>query len=163
MMSKSSPPPEDCAAEPAPPDAAGRHSIDLVMGPGDAQRVGRFRFFLAGQRWEWSDVVARIHGYEPGTLIPDTELLLSHKHPEDGQRVADALARVLEGEHRIIDTAGHIHWVIVVGERMFNAAGTLSGTAGFYVDITDTLQADITSGVSRVAALRAEIEQAKES
>lgn len=107
-----------------------------------------------------------MHGYEPRSVVPDTGLLLNHKHPEDRQRVADVLKRVLRGEpfssrHRIIDTAGRTHWVIVVGDRMLDEAGAVIGTSGFYIDITDTLQCDITSVVSQVAASRVEIEQAK--
>lgn len=128
--------------------------------------MGRFQFFLAGQRWEWSDAVAQMHGYEPGTVAPNTELLCAHKHPDDRQRVANALQRVLRGEpfssrHRIIDTAGRTHWVIVVGDRILDDVGAVIGTGGFYIDITEALQSDITSGVTGAAASRALIEQAK--
>ncbi|GBE66469.1 hypothetical protein MFM001_29310 [Mycobacterium sp. MFM001] len=75
-------------------------AVHLVIASGEPQRVGRFWFFLDGQRWEWSDAVARMHGYEPGTVVPTTELLLQHKHPEDRQRVAAVLGRVLSGESR---------------------------------------------------------------
>jgi hypothetical protein len=55
-----------------------------------------------------------MHGYEPGTVVPTTELLLDHKHPDDRQQVAAVLDLVLQGEpfssrHRIIDTAGQTH------------------------------------------------------
>jgi PAS domain S-box-containing protein len=149
------------------PGAAGELSaVDLVIGAGEPQRVGRFKFFLDGQRWEWSDTVARIHGYEPGTLVPTTELLLQHKHPDDRTRVAAVLDQVLSGEpfssrHRIIDTAGRTHWVVVVGDVMYDEAGALIGTTGFYVDVTESLQSEITSVLSDVAVARAEIEQAK--
>ena len=141
-------------------------AVDLVIGAGEPQRVGRFRFFLDGERWEWSDSVARMHGYEPGTMQPTTELLLRHKHPEDRQQVAAVLDRVLQGEpfssrHRIIDTAGHTHWVVVVGDRTLDHDGALVGTSGFYIDVTKALQSDITTVVSEVAASRAHIEQAK--
>jgi PAS domain S-box-containing protein len=140
--------------------------VDLVIGSGEPQRVGRFRFFLDAQRWEWSDAVARIHGYEPGTVVPTTELLLDHKHPDDRQQVAAVLDLVLQGEpfssrHRIIDTAGHTHWVVVVGDQMLDHDGGVSGTSGFYIDVTEALQSDITTVVSEVAASRAQIEQAK--
>lgn len=139
--------------------------VDLIIGHGEAQRVGRFRFFVEDQRWEWSDAVARMHGYEPGTVVPTTELLLQHKHPDDRPQVAAALERVLVGEpfssrHRIIDTAGHTHWVIVVGERMVDD-GAVIGTSGFYVDVTEVIQSDISTVVSDVFASRAGIEQAK--
>jgi PAS domain S-box-containing protein len=141
-------------------------AVDLVIGSGLPQRVGRFRFFLDGRRWEWSDAVARMHGYEPGTVEPTTELLLHHKHPDDRQQVAAVLDLVLQGEpfssrHRIIDTVGHTHWVVVVGDRMLDPAGAVLGTSGFYIDVTEALQSDITTVVSEVAASRAHIEQAK--
>ena len=107
-----------------------------------------------------------MHGYEPGTVTPSTELLLQHKHPEDRPQVAEVLERVVQGEpfssrHRIIDTGGQEHWVIVVGDRMLDDAGTVTGTAGFYVDVTDVLQADVSAAVSEVAEARGVIEQAK--
>jgi PAS domain S-box-containing protein len=140
--------------------------VDGAIGQGDPQRVGRFRFFLDGQRWEWSDPVARMHGYEPGAVVPDTELLLEHKHPDDREHVGAILDRVRHGEpfssrHRIIDTHGHTHWVVVVGDRMVDAAGVLVGTSGFYVDVTASLQSDLSTAVSEISASRAEIEQAK--
>ena len=143
-----------------------REAVELAVGTGEPQRVGRFRFYIDGQRWEWSENVERLHGYEPGTVTPTTELLLSHKHPDDRQQVAAVLDRVVDGEpfssrHRIVDTAGRTRWVIVIGDRMVDEAGNVVGTSGFYVDFTDTLQSDISAEVSKVAEARAEIEQAK--
>lgn len=140
--------------------------LDMVIGHGEPQRVGRFRYWLGEKRWEWSDTVARMHGYAPGTVVPSTELLLQHKHPEDRPQVAEVLERVIHGEpfssrHRIIDTAGQVHWVIVVGDRMLDDDGRVTGTAGFYVDVTEVLQADVSAAVSEVAESRAVIEQAK--
>lgn len=147
-------------------DAEVHSDLDLVVGHGEPQRVGRFHYWLGEQRWEWSDNVARMHGYEPGSVVPTTELLLQHKHPEDRAEVAAVLERVIEGEpfssrHRIIDTGGQVHWVIVVGDRMLDDNGTVTGTAGFYVDVTTVLQADVSAAVSEVAQSRAVIEQAK--
>jgi PAS domain S-box-containing protein len=128
--------------------------------------VGRFRFYIDGQRWEWSDAVERLHGYEPGNVTPTTELFLSHMHPEDREHVVAVLQKVMEGEpfssrYRIIDTAGRTHWVTVVGDRMLDDEGNVVGTSGFYVDLTDTMQSDISAAVSKVSEARAEIEQAK--
>jgi PAS domain S-box-containing protein len=150
-------------------DVVGQHelgAVDLVLGLGEPQRVGRFRFFLDGQRWEWSDAVARMHGYEPGEVEPTTELLRRHKHPEDRERVAAVLDHVLKGQpfssrHRIVDTAGHTRCVIVAGDRMLDDHGTPIGTSGFYIDVTDSLHTDITNVLEAVADARARIEQAK--
>ncbi len=153
-------------ATPVGDDAEAPSDLDLVIGHGEPQRVGRFKYWLGEQRWEWSDTVARMHGYEPGTVVPNTELLLQHKHPEDRPQVAELLQRVVQGEpfssrHRIIDTDGKIHWVIVVGDRMLDNTGTVTGTAGFYVDVTEVLQSDVSTAVSEVTESRAVIEQAK--
>jgi PAS domain S-box-containing protein len=141
-------------------------AVDLVLGLGEPQKVGRFRFFVDGQRWEWSDAVARMHGYQPGEIEPTTELLLQHKHPEDRERVEAVLERVLNGKpfssrHRIVDTRGHTHCVVVAGDRMVDDAGKPIGTSGFYIDVTDSLHTDITNVLEAVADARARIEQAK--
>lgn len=142
------------------------NAVDLVLGLGEPQSVGRFQFYLDGHRWEWSAAVARMHGYRPGQVEPTTELLLKHKHPDDRERVAAVLDRVMQGKpfssrHRIIDTAGRTRCVVVAGDRMVDDAGTLIGTSGFYVDVTDSLQTDINNVLSAVADARARIEQAK--
>ncbi|MDT2004801.1 ANTAR domain-containing protein [Rhodococcus opacus] len=146
-------------------------SLDDVFGFGAPQRVGSFRFFLDGQRWEWSDAVARMHGYQPGTVTPTTDLLLSHKHPDDHRQVAAILSRmVADGEpfsskHRILDTAGRVHHVVVVGDRMVDEAGQVIGTSGFYIDITEAQETEVQESVDEVVAelarSRAVIEQAK--
>ena len=140
--------------------------VDQVIGLGQPQRVGRFRYFLDEQRWEWSDAVAQMHGYQPGVVAPSTELLVRHKHPDDRDHATRVLNRVLQGEpfssrHRIVDTKGHTHWVIVVGDRMLKDDGAVVGTSGFYIDVTESLQSDVTTAVTEVSASRAEIEQAK--
>lgn len=143
-----------------------RSAVDLVLGLGDPQKVGRFAFFMHSERWEWSDAVARMHGYRPGEVQPSTELLLRHKHPEDRGQVAAVLEQVQRGKpfssrHRIIDTAGHTRCVVVVGDRMLDDDGEMIGTSGFYVDVTESLASDISNVLSAVADARARIEQAK--
>jgi PAS domain S-box-containing protein len=143
-----------------------RSAVDLVLGLGDPQKVGRFQFLIDGERWEWSDAVARMHGYQPGEVEPSTELLLQHKHPDDREHVAAVLERVMRGQpfssrHRIINTARRTRCVVVVGDRMLDDSGTLIGTSGFYVDVTDSLESDIRNVLSAAADARARIEQAK--
>jgi hypothetical protein len=141
----------------------------------DYLTVGSFRFWFVDQRWEWSDEVARMHGYQPGTVVPTTKLLLSHKHPEDRAHVQDLLDYALQSEgsfssrHRFLDTAGKVHDAIVVADRMVDESGTVLGTAGYYIDLTDTF--DETRHETRQEVLdealpdlfenRAAIEQAK--
>src|SRR6476620_4741841 len=104
--------------------AVGRRVAAALDGDGVASRVGSFCFWSADQRWEWSDEVYRMHGYEPGSVVPTTELVLSHKHPNDRPAVQDLLEQVLHkggsfsSRHRFYDTAGDEHSVIVVADRI---------------------------------------------
>ena len=138
---------------------------------GDGEGVGTFRFWFVGERWEWSDEVARMHGYEPGTVEPTTELLLSHKHPADRRNVQDLLDRALmsnssfSGRHRFIDTAGKVHDAMVLADRIYDDTGAVVGTAGYYVDLTETFvetrQVALDEALPDLFEARAVIEQAK--
>lgn len=152
-----------------PPENA--RAVNRVIGTGKPQSVGTFRFWFADQRWEWSDEVTLLHGYDPGTVVPTTELLLQHKHPEDRAQVADTLARSIEkaqpfsSRHRIIDTRDQVHHVIVVADQMSDETDTVIGTAGYYIDVTDALeerqQETLDDTLPELYAARAVIEQAK--
>jgi hypothetical protein len=138
---------------------------------GAPQRVGWFRFYFEDQRWEWSEQVQRMHGYEPGTVTPTTELVLAHKHPEDRREVAKTIDEMLRSHrpfstrHRILDTGSVVHQVVVVGDRITDDQGAVIGTHGYYVDITpssDRAREDLISErVAEITEHRAVIEQAK--
>ena len=138
---------------------------------GAPQRVGWFRFHFDDQRWEWSEQVQRMHGYEPGTVTPTTELMLEHKHPDDRSEVKKTIddmlisRRPFSTRHRIVDTHGAVHQVIVVGDQLTDDEGAVIGTHGYYVDITplsDRAREEmITARVAEITEHRAVIEQAK--
>ena len=140
------------------------------VGVASETRVGAFRFYFDDQRWEWSEQVQRMHGYQPGVVTPTTELMLSHKHPEDRDQIAHTLDTIrrtgqpLSSRHRIIDTSGKVRSVIVVGDRLHDERGRVVGTQGFYIDITPDereQQDQMTAQLAVIAENRAVIEQAK--
>jgi hypothetical protein len=138
---------------------------------GSPQRCGWFRFYFEDQRWEWSEQVQRMHGYAPGTVTPTTELVLAHKHPDDRHQVAATIDdmlrthRAFSTRHRIIDTGGTVHQVVVVGDQLTDDHDVVIGTHGYYVDITPTSdrmrEEIITAKVAEITENRAVIEQAK--
>ncbi|MEU7216525.1 PAS and ANTAR domain-containing protein [Nocardia iowensis] len=146
-------------------------AVVQVVGVGTPQATGSFRFWFADQRWEWSDEVAAMHGYEPGSVTPTTELLLSHKHPDDRAQVAQTIAKSLRdaepfcSRHRIIDLTGQTHHVIVFGDTMTDNDGNVVGTAGYYIDLTETFdeqrQEMLDGALPELFESRAVIEQAK--
>jgi PAS domain S-box-containing protein len=144
--------------------------VDEALAGGEAQRVGWFRFYFDDERWEWSPQVQRMHGYEPGTVVPTTKLVLSHKHPEDKGKIAATLEEIrrtskpFSTRHRIVDVQGRVHHVVVVGDRLHDDDGAVIGTHGFYVDVTplmDETQHQVTEAVAEIAETRGSIEQAK--
>ncbi|ANE81817.1 antitermination regulator [Mycobacterium adipatum] len=148
---------------------------DGALAGGEHQHVGWFRFYLADERWEWSEQVERMHGYQPGTVHPTTELVLAHKHPDDFGHVSATLAEIrrtgaaFSTRHRIVDTHGDTHHVVVVADRLFGDDGvTVVGSHGFYIDVTPSAQSGardqqerVSEAVAEIAEARSGIEQAK--
>jgi hypothetical protein len=132
------------------------------------ERVGSFQYLRAEDRWEWSDAVAYMHGYAPGQVWPTTALVMSHTHPDDAPNVA-ALIEAMTGQgrpfssrHRIIDTRGRIHVVVVIGERMCDDSGEVIGSQGLYVDLSDVDDSGtVEDAIADFNEHRAQIEQAK--
>ena len=126
------------------------------------ERVGSFRYLRAEDRWEWSDAVAQMQ------VQPTTAMVMSHKHPDDAANVA-LLIKAMSGEgkpfssrHRVIDTHGRIHWVVVIGERMCDDGGKVIGSQGLYVDLSDVEDGDtVEDAIADFTEHRALIEQAK--
>ncbi|GAC1395436.1 MAG: PAS and ANTAR domain-containing protein [Mycobacterium sp.] len=132
------------------------------------ERVGSFRYLRAEDLWEWSDSVAQMHGYAPGEVQPTTALVMAHKHPDDAahvRRLIDAMTgqgRPFSSRHRIIDTRGCTHPVVVIGETLCDDRGAVIGSRGLYVDLSD-VDADgtVQDAVADFTTHRALIEQAK--
>jgi hypothetical protein len=143
-----------------------------ALTPGTTHLTGRYRYDLATQQWWWSDETFRIHGFEPGDVVPTMTLVLAHKHPDDRPRVS----RMFEGAavtgapfssvHRIMDARGRERTLTVVGQgRRDPDTRHVSELVGYFVDVTTAVQerAGKAASVSirASAATRAPIEQAK--
>ncbi|MCX4097036.1 PAS and ANTAR domain-containing protein [Nocardia sp. alder85J] len=133
--------------------------------------AGRFRFRFDTQQWEWSPEMFRMHGYPPDAVRPTTALLLSHRHPDDGDDVAAAITRSVTGgvpfssRHRFLDTSGGIHTVMVVADRLTGDAGQIVGAEGVYIEldgmVADSARRMFDAQLPEIIRTRAEIEQAK--
>lgn len=146
-------------------------NVEQALGSGAAQPAGWFRFYFADQRWEWSEEVQRMHGYAAGSVTPTTELVLSHKHPADRGQVASTIDQIVHTRqafstrHRIVDTRGDVHHVVVVGDRIFDDDGDVIGTQGFYIDVSGPREQmredEMSARLAEISENRAGIEQAK--
>jgi PAS domain S-box-containing protein len=142
--------------------------LDRALLGGEPQRVGRYEYRYGDGSWTWSDTVAQMHGYEFGEMEPTTDLILSHKHPDDLARVKALLqqsAAPFSSRHRIRTTDGDIRRVVVVGEAVTDADGRTVATRGFFIDITESFNADlqqsITDTLPIIVSRREVIAQAK--
>lgn len=141
------------------------------LGAGTAEPVARFRFDVGSGSWWWSHEMFALHGFAPGEVVPSTELLLAHKHPQDRTGTATRLQHVLtDGQpfccrHRIVNTTGRIRTVLSLGEGVCDDSGTVIAVHGFFIDVTDSThreaQEEAHEAVRRSAESRAVIEQAK--
>ena len=108
-------------------------SVEQALTGGALQRVGWYRFYFADERWEWSEEVEQIHGYQPGPVTPTTELVLSHKHPDDYPHIAATLDDIrrthkpFSTRHRIITVQGDVRDVVVIRERFHDNTGEIVG------------------------------------
>ncbi|MGW2092170.1 PAS and ANTAR domain-containing protein [Promicromonospora sukumoe] len=147
-------------------------SVEAALAPGQEAPVGRYRLELSTGRWAWSDEVFLMHGFQPGEVVPTTELVLAHKHPEDRERVdhvmrkANATGRPFSSVHRIQDAQGKTRTLTVTGQATRDPqSGEVTEIRGYFIDVTDASREDAaqqaTSFIRASAASRAPIEQAK--
>lgn len=132
---------------------------------------GSFSYTPSTGAWWWSDELFRIHGFEPGDVVPTTELLVAHKHPEDAELALKVIETTLATGskfslwHRVVDAQRRIRHVVSVGEGILDASGDLAEVRGYMIDVTSVHRAEcareVDEAVRRSAESRATIEQAK--
>ncbi|MBN1491229.1 MAG: PAS domain S-box protein [Phycisphaerae bacterium] len=90
-----------------------------------------------------------ILGYPPDAFYADPALSVRSVHPEDRERVAEAVARgwqdgrPFELEHRVLHGRdGHVVWLHTYVTPVVNEAGEATQQYGVSIDITDRKQAE---------------------
>jgi hypothetical protein len=147
-------------------------AVEAALASGVKPPVGRYRLDLTTGRWAWSDEVYVMHGFEPGEIVPTTDLMLTHKHPEDRARVdgvlrtAAATGDAFSSVHRIFDAQGAIRTLAVTGQgRRDPETGDVTELVGYFIDVTEVskeaAEREATASIQASAERRAAIEQAK--
>ncbi len=141
------------------------------MSTTNLEHSGAFRFAPSTGTWTWSETVFELYGFRPGEVVPTTELILFHQHPQDREDVeaflAVALATGRPGSvwHRVVDAQGATRQVVTLlaGER--DEHGALTGLSGSMVDVTEavrqTTAREVDVAMELMAQSRPFIEQAK--
>lgn len=137
----------------------------------EPERVGRFTYTPTSGQWWWSDSLFALHGFSRGDVVPSSELLAAHLHPDDRDRVEALLdacgrdGRPVACQFRFVDAAGRERWAVLTAEGREPDTGPGPVVAGTVVDVTERQQAAAAERASAMiresAASRAGIEQAK--
>ena len=117
----------------------------------EAQRVAHLgnwdRDIKTGEGW-WSEETYRIFGLEPAVTSPTLETFLGCIHPEDRDRVKDAIDRCLEGrepysvEYRITRPDGTLRTVYGRGTWRVDRTGKPARISGTVQDIPQRKRAE---------------------
>ncbi len=145
--------------------------VVAAMAGGVREQVGWFEYHVLSDSWTWSPGLYEMHGFQPGEIVPTTDIFVAHKHPEDRAHTDEVLATVLATgqpfccRHRIVTSRQEVRTVVTIGQGSLDDRGRVVEVRGYFVDITDaSLQAskqEIQEAVEMSAASRADIEQAK--
>lgn len=106
--------------------------------------VGSYDWDLARGEIRWSGGCYRIHGYEPGEVVPSSDLALERIHPEDRPRIRSMLDRALEtgrahaAEYRIVRPDGEERIVCGEAEVLRDDAGRATRMLGVLQDVTES-------------------------
>jgi PAS domain S-box-containing protein len=109
----------------------------------DIASLGSWEWDVATGEDQWSDQQCRIFGYAPGSIRPSPDFFFRALHPDDQDRVRQAVEQMLEDdtpynvEYRIIRPNGDVRYVHAHGAVERDTAGKPVRMAGTVLDITD--------------------------
>ena len=114
----------------------------------EAGRMGTWEYTTATGTVRWSPGLEAIHGYAAGTFGGTFEAFRAEIHPDDRERVLDAIGGSLEQrrnhhvEYRIVRADGAVRWVEGRGQIVLDADGRPEGMVGVCLDVTDRKHAE---------------------
>lgn len=131
-------------------EAALQVSEERLRSAMKAANMGSWNLNLDTNEVAWSESLERLMGLEPGGFDGRMETVTAMIHPDDRQRVADAITHSLEHdapyeiEFRFVKPDGSIRWAASKGAAVVHdGTGRVIGMAGMDVDVTDRKIAEI--------------------
>lgn len=109
----------------------------------DAARIGAWEWDIVRNKVTWNDRIYEIHQLKPGDFGGTVEDFASLVHPEDRERVNQAVQRSLrEGapyaiEFRSTLPSGQVQWIATHGRIIYDPQGQPQRLVGVTLDITE--------------------------
>lgn len=114
----------------------------------DFTYIGSWNWNIVANTIGWNDNHARLLGLVPGEVESSYQAWRDRVHPDDIERVEQAVAVALathtdyEAEYRVIYPDGSIHWLVGRGRGVYNEAGQPVRMLGVILDISDRKRAE---------------------
>lgn len=111
--------------------------------------IGTWEWDIPSGNLFWTERIAPLFGHAEGDLETSYENFLDAVHPDDRQRVADAVAACIEKdvpyqiEHRVVWPDGSVRWLLERGAVTRDGAGRALQMLGVVQDIDDRKRAEI--------------------
>jgi PAS domain S-box-containing protein len=109
----------------------------------DFTYIGSWNWNIVENTTVWNDNHARLLGLVPGEVESSYQAWRDRVHPEDIDRVEQAVTAALaahtdcEVEYRVIYPDGSIHWLVGRGRGIYNVAGQPVQMLGVILDISE--------------------------
>ena len=113
-----------------------------------AGHMGTWEWDIASDKVQWSAGLERIHGLAPGAFDGTFEAFQRDIHPDDRQRVLEAIERAVRDgsehaiEYRVVRADGSLAWVEGRGVLMRDQAGQAQRMVGVCMDVTQRKRAE---------------------
>jgi PAS domain S-box-containing protein len=109
----------------------------------DAGKIGAWDWDILSNRVIWSERVYEIHGVAPGAHGGRVEDFFSLVHPDDRERVSEAVRQAVEEqrpynlEFRIVRPDGEVRWIATTGRVHYDETGRAVRMLGATLDVTE--------------------------
>ncbi|WP_026082277.1 AAA family ATPase [Mastigocladopsis repens] len=109
----------------------------------DFTHIGSWNWNIVENTMEWNDNHARLLGLVPSEIESSYQTWRERVHPEDIERVEQAIVEALENrtdyeaEYRVIYPNGSIHWLVGRGQGIYNQTGQPVRMLGVILDISE--------------------------
>ena len=119
--------------------------LDIALRAG---RMGAWEWDIATNKVTWSPALEELHGLSPGTFGGTFEDFQRDIHPDDRQRVLEAVQEVVRActhyhvEYRIVRPDEELRWVEARGELIFDEGGNPIRMVGVCADVTERHHAE---------------------
>lgn len=124
--------------------------------------IGTWDWNIQSGELYWSERIAPLFGHHEGALETSYANFLASVHPDDRQKVIDAVAACVEHgadydiEHRCVWPDGSVRWLLERGDVVRSADGTPLHMLGVVQDITARKQAELALAEQRSRLLEAQ-------